>query len=180
MTELNTLRARWSMHDYCMSWRSALRAAGIRLDRARTHSSSHEMQLYRPPHGSEPAVAIILRMLSSAEQPRILMRVRLSQYSIVCIATGAALGVSVAQRSATASSDLLHTYPILADTMRRIATAARAWTEQQLRSQSVEERVNSLLQYSDTGGTLPVAVSDTLLTCSVLNAQTVQLALDLG
>jgi hypothetical protein len=179
MTELKTLPAPWSMVDYCMSWRSALRAAGIRLDKARTHSSAHEMQLYRPPHGSEPAVAIILRMLSSTGQPRMLMRVRLSQYSIVCIATGAALGVSVAQRSATASSDLLHTYPILADTMRRIATAARAWTEQQLRSQSVEERVNSLLQSSDTGGTLSVAVDDALLASDVRGADALQLALNL-
>lgn len=108
-----------------------------------------------------------------------LLRVRLSQYSFVCIASDAALGVSVAQRSTTASSNLLHSFPILADTMRRIAVAARAWTKQQLRTKSVEEHVNAFLQPTDTGGTLSVTVNDALLACNVRGTDALQLSLDL-
>ncbi len=143
-----------------------------------TRHGQNEMHLYRPRHGSAPTLVVIIRALNDAAERRMLIRVQLSQHAFVCMASGASMADSVAARAHAASCELLSTHPMLADTMRRIALAARSWGAR-LGGQSVQERVNPLLQSSDTGGTLPVAISDALLASGVRCSHALQLGLDL-
>ena len=142
------------------------------------HHGLNETHLHRPRHGSEPTLVFTFRALNDAAVRRMLIRVQLSRYAFVCIASGAPMADSVAARAHAASCELLSTYPMLADTMRRVAGAARLWGAE-LGCEAIQERVNTLLQSSDTGRTLPVAVSDTLLASGVRNPHALQLGLNL-
>jgi len=89
------------------------------------------------------------------------------------------MGVSVAHRADSAASNLLDTYPMLADTLRRVATAARAWHVRYSSGETIEETVNPLLQTCDTRRALSVPVCDSRLARSMCGAESLQLVLDL-
>ncbi len=179
MTRLSRDYTPWSLPDYCASWHDELRETGVRMPKSLTQHGFQTIYLRRPRHGSEPALSMTFTALNNASQRRMLVRVRMSQISLLCIEEGACMGLSVAKRADRAAADMLEAYPMMADTLRRLATAARAWHRRYSGGETSQKTVDALLQTSDTRRALSVSVRDPLLTCGVGDSHAVQLGLDL-
>jgi len=162
------------MMQYLSHWLHALDKTGLHF--TRRWQGQSELQLERVRHGNVPRVRVTIRELGGDSGRRVMLRVRLSRYDFRCIGTQQELPQSVSRRARAGASELLTEYPMLADTMRKLAQAA----ENMASGQPIQQAVDTLLQTSDASGALPIAVDDSLLARGVSRSHPVQLGLYLG